>query len=318
MPNTTRTADSGYRLRVPELRSPFPSALSPYAARAERTALSWAGRIGLVPGERALGMLARQGFGRLAGRAHPDATPDDLADVCRWYVWFAVLDDRYCDRPPPGSGIDWLAARLAGVARALHGEGDDGDPAAMAARDLAGRTAVRATNEQYRRLLAGFDATFFGLLWEAATRRPDAPVELATYIPMRRTAGALPAFLTLAEIYGGRAPPPEDVARPEVAALVDRLGNLIMWQNDIRSYRTELASGTVLSLVSVLEQERGGELQEAVDSAARMWTAEVDRYVEARATVRAVGGPELRRYADALHRLLAGFLTWPYETARYA
>ena len=37
----------------------------------------------------------------------------------------------------------------------------------------------------------------------------------------------------------------------------------------------------------------------------------------ARTAVLALGTPVLRRYADQLHNLLAGFLTWHYETARY-
>jgi hypothetical protein len=333
------------RVRVPVLHSPFASRLNPYAERAERRALSWAARIGLVDPDTELAQLARQGFGRLAGRSHPDLTLAALADVCRWYLWFAILDDHYCDRPPPGTGIGWLAARLAGIARALTAPvlaaGETGtvaeanlaatdigteapdrepepDPAERAAADLARRTAARATDEQYRRLLAGFDATFFGLLWESAARRPDTPVDLVSYSPMRRAAGALPAFLTLAEIHGDRPPPPAELARPEVAVLASRLGNLIMWQNDIRSYQAEAAAGgAMLSLVTVLAQERDLDTQAAVDLAAQLWTAELDRYREARDRVLALGSPALRRYADRLHELLAGFLTWPYETVRY-
>src|SRR5262249_47488824 len=127
-----------------------------------------------------------------------------------------------------------------------------------------------------------------------------------------------PAFVTLTEIYAGRMPDPQDVARPEAAELVNRVGNLIMWQNDVLSYPAEAASGDrVLSLPTVLEQERGLAPRYALGHAARMWHDELGAYGEARTAVLALGLAPLRRYADRLHDLLAGFLTWHYETARY-
>jgi hypothetical protein len=242
-----------------------------------------------------------------------------LTDVCRWYLWFAVLDDRYCDRPDRVADAGWLSQRLAVISRVLDDPGTaTADPVAVAVADLVGRTRSRATNEQYRRLVLGFQATFFGLLWELAARGPEAVLSARDYLGMRPYTGALPAFVTLTEIYGGRPPSPQDVARPEVGALVTRVGNLIMWQNDIRSYPSELASGRpVLSLPTVLEQERGLAPGSAMELAAGMWRDEVREYRRTRAEVLDLGVPALRRYADHLHDLLVGFLTWHYETARY-
>jgi len=311
-------------LPVPDVRSPFPSRLNPYTAEAEERALRWAQRVGLIgPAEAAA--LAKQRFGQLGGRCHPGFGLARLTDVCRWYLWFAILDDRYCDRPAQATGTGeagsagWLSARLAVISRALDDPGTvTTDPVAVAAADLVRRTRTRATNEQYRRLVLGFQATFFGLLWELAAREPDTALSAPEYLGMRPYTGALPAFVTLTEIFGGRPPSPQDVALPEVGALVTRVGNLIMWQNDIRSYPAEVASGRpVLSLPTVLEQERGLAPGSALELAAGMWRDEVREYQHARATVLALGVPALRRYADLLHDLLVGFLTWHYETARY-
>src|SRR5438874_1425953 len=141
---------------VPVLRSPFPSRTNRYAEEAERRALRWARRTGLIDPAHAAG-LAAQRFGQLAGRCHPDLGLARLADVCRWYVWFAVLDDRYCDRPEPTADGGRLSQRLAVLSRAI---GDPAtpttDPVAAAAADLIRRTRPRATDEQYRRLVLGF------------------------------------------------------------------------------------------------------------------------------------------------------------------
>jgi hypothetical protein len=306
-------------LRVPVLRSPFPSRRNRHDEEAERRALHWAVRVGLAGPVEAT-ELGRQRFGLLAGRCHPDVGLRALVDVCRWYLWFAVLDDRYCDRPPAGTDTGWLSQRLAEVGRALEEQAAPGaEPVARAAADLARRTRTRATDEQYRRLVLGFQATFFGLLWESAARRPDVAPGAPDYTWMRRYTGALPAFVTLTEVYGGRPPTPQEVARPEAGALVVRVGNLIMWQNDIRSYAVELSAGRpVLSLPTVLEYEHGLAPGRAVTLAARLWRAEVGKYRQARAELLAVASPALRRYADHLHDLLAGFLTWHYETTRYS
>ena len=271
--------------RVPEVRSPWPSRLNRYTGEAERRALHWARRIGLIgPAEAAV--LAGQRFGQLAGRCHPDFG---------------------------------LSQRLAVISQVLDDPGTvTADPVAVAAADLVRRTRQRATHEQYRRLVLGFQATFFGLLWELSARGPQSALSARDYLGMRPYTGALPAFVTLTEIYGGRPPSPQEVALPEVATLVTRVGNLIMWQNDIRSYPVEVASGQpVLSLPTVLEQERGLAPQCALDTSAGMWHAEIDGYRDARAAVLALDVPALCRHADHLHDLLVGFLTWHYETARY-
>jgi selina-4(15),7(11)-diene synthase len=302
-------------ISVPEVRSPFPSRLNRYTAEAEARALLWARRIGLIGAAQARG-LAGQRFGQLAGRCHPDFGPARLTDICRWYLWFAVLDDRYCDRREEAGD---LAQRLAVISRVLEDPGTaTTDPVAVAAADLVPRTRGRASHEQYRRLVLGFQATFFGLLWELSARGPHSALSARDYLGMRPYTGALPAFVTLTEIHGGRPPTPQQVALPEVGTLVNRLGNLIMWQNDIRSYPAEVASGhPVLSLPTVLEQERGLPPESALALAAAMWHDEVRAYRGARAAVLALGTPALRRYADLLHNLLAGFLAWHYETARY-
>ena len=304
--------------RVPEVRSPWPSRLNRYTGEAERRALHWARRIGLI-GPAEVAVLAGQRFGQLAGRCHPDFGLSRLTDICRWYLWFAVLDDRYCDRREQPAEAARLSQRLAVISQVLDDPGTvTTDPVAVAAADLVRRTRQRATHEQYRRLVLGFQATFFGLLWELSARGPQSALSARDYLGMRPYTGALPAFVTLTEIYGGRPPSPQEVALPEVATLVTRVGNLIMWQNDIRSYPVEVASGQpVLSLPTVLEQERGLAPQCALDTSAGMWHAEIDGYRDARAAVLALDVPALCRYADHLHDLLVGFLTWHYETARY-
>jgi hypothetical protein len=302
---------------VPTPGLEFPSRANPHAADAERHALRWAERVGLADARAAAG-LARQRFGLLAGRCHPDLGRLRLADVCRWYLWFAVLDDRYCDRHDGTASLRPLSARLAAVGQALAGsDPPPADPLVRAAADLGRRVRARATHEQYRRLLLGFQATYFGLLWELGARTADPAPTLDEYRWMRRLTGALPAFVTLTEVYSGRSPSAEQVARPDVQALVAQVGNLIMWQNDIRSYGVEAATGRpVLSLPTVLAPR--GDPAGALDLAARMWHEEAHRYRLAREAVRRAGPPAVRRYADRLHDLLAGFLTWTYETTRYA
>jgi hypothetical protein len=307
------------QIRVPVLRSPFPSRVNKYTAEAERLALRWAEQTGLVTAREATG-LGRQRFGLLVGRCHPELGLARLADVCRWYLWFAVLDDRYCDRP---GEADRLAGRLAIVSRALaEPPTAPADPVALAAADLGRRTRARASDEQYQRLVAGLHTAFFGLLWERAARDAELAPSPVDYLWMRRFSGALPAFVVVTEIFGGRQPTPDEVARPEPRAVVARVGNLIMWQNDIRSYQVESTKAgsadrrRVLSLPTVLA-EAGRPEQAALDMAAKLWHDEVQAYSRDREALMLVESPALRRYCERLHDLLTGFLTWTNETTRY-
>jgi len=127
--------------RLPDVRSPFPSRLNPYTGEAERRALRWARRVGLITSAEVVA-LAGQRFGRLTGRCHPGFGLTRLADVCRWYLWFAVLDDRYCDRSErPGE----LSQRLAVISRVLDDPGTvTSDPVGIA--PLAVRASCSAAS----------------------------------------------------------------------------------------------------------------------------------------------------------------------------
>ena len=82
-------------------------------------------------------------------RALQDFGLSRLTDICRWYLWFAVLDDRYCDRREQPAEAARLSQRLAVISQVLDDPGTvTADPVAVAAADLVRRTRQRATHEQ--------------------------------------------------------------------------------------------------------------------------------------------------------------------------
>ncbi|WP_213450205.1 terpene synthase family protein [Rhizomonospora bruguierae] len=194
------------------------------------------------------------------------------------------------------------------------------DPFAAALADLRDRVRARATADQMRRLALSVHGYFMGLLWEGGHRRlGEGSVSFEDYRYIRRHAGGVPTWLMLMEIFGGNRPSPGDLAHPDMVALSTRIADVLTWQNDIVSYRAELASGVrVLSLPTVLGRERGLPEQRALEAAADLLTIELDGYLAAEGRVLDWAGPALTGYVADLRDLVAGCLTWHLETGRYS
>jgi hypothetical protein len=302
----------------PSLHVPFDSAVSPYAEEVDQRTVDWAVGAGLVPQSRAA-MLRRSRLGLLAGRTHPRADIDTLTDVAAWYAWLAIFDG-YCDEPATVREPDRFGAHLVRLLRVLESDTDANPREVFDATlaDLRERARSRATADQLRRLALSVHGYFMGLLWEGGHRRVDAPVSFDDYRYMRRHTGGVPSWLMLMEIFGGNRPDPSDLAHPDMLGLCTRIGHVLTWQNDIISYDVEMASGVrIMSLPTVLEQERGWPAQRALDAAADLLTAELDGYAAAERQVLSWAGPALAGYVGDLRDLVAGCLTWHLETGRY-
>lgn len=317
--NNTDPATRPARVTRPALRVPFDSAVSPHAEEVDRRTAEWAVRTGLVSDPRAA-LLRRSRLGLLAARTHHRADIDTIADVAAWYAWLAIFDG-YCDELATVREPAKFGAHLVRLLRVLESDPDPGpstEPFALTLADLRERARSRATADQMRRLALSVHGYFMGLLWEGGHRRLDTPISLADYRYMRRHTGGVPTWLMLMEIFGGNRPNPHDLAHPDMIALTTRIAHVLTWQNDIVSYQAEAASGVkIMSLPTVLEREHGLPAQGALDAAADLLAAELDRYTAAERQLLAWAGPALTGYVADLRDLVAGCLTWHLETGRY-
>jgi hypothetical protein len=273
----------------------------------------WAGTSGLVVGESARRKFAGARFGDCAAYVYPDAP--DLLVHAKWLAWLFVADDEFDEnRAPEHGGID------RGVLGYLPLDGPPTVTPTTAVttalvdlwRELAPpmplplRERFRANAERYARTY-GTDL--------ARSRAGTAP-DLASYIALRRSSGAVDTCVDLVERGPGAY-----LARP--SALVDRVrtaaNDVICWSNDVLSVAKEVRHGELTNLVAVLRGATGMGWSTSTGIAAEMVSARTREFDSLRRELLdSDDSPNVRRFVDGLASWIAGSLEWHLTSPRYA
>ena len=310
------------RVILPKLYCPFPSTINEHADAVHRGTVDWVRCFELLRDERAYRVFDAMGLGRLAARTHPDNSPEELQLITDWHTWLFVRDDlgdesRIGRHPEELSALD---GRLLDVLEGAEPT-DREEPLARALYDLRKRLREKgATAVGMRRLVRTAGEHLEATLWEAANRARRVVPDLTTYIRMRPLTGGLSIVTELTEIVEGNYLPVEVREHATVGRLTEASHNIVCWANDILSLEKELRRGEVNNLVTVLRDEEGLTLQEAVDRAADMHNAEVHDFVNLSAHLPSYGAEvdaNLERYLSGLRARVRGVLDWTYESVRY-
>ena len=299
------------------LYCPFVPRIHPLSSEADRSAVLWARRHGLVTTDRAAAKLQLLKIGHLAGRTHPDAPQASLSLIAEWCAWFFEHDDICDERLPDPHAVaafhQPLKAIIAGSAQAAGG-------VETALLDLWQRTAGAAPAAWSRRFAHHLDAFFDSKVWEAQQRQRGRSPDLDLYIAQRPVASGMYAYIDLIEVsYQAWLEPEAWHALQMLRTLTARV---CCWANDLISFERERAQGEVLNLVIVM---MAGGLDEAAAraQAAALHDSDVQTFkVTARwLRQRAAGPGELRaleRYIACLSAYMRGNLDWTSSAARYA
>lgn len=309
-----------------ELRYPFPPAVSEHAEEVHRGTAEWAGRLGLLPGQKARRLFDATGLGRLVARTHPDSSLEDLRIISDWYTWLFLQDDMRDEaevgrRPGELSEVD---ARFLDLLEGTEPTPLD-IPLAWALHDLSRRLRARLhenglSDVWMRRLVRAVGEHLEATLWEAANRARGTAPSPEAYVRMRPLTGGLSIVTELVEIVEGTHLPQEVRDHPAVRHLTDASHNVTCWANDVLSLEKELLHDEVNNLVVVLRDAEGSTLQEAVDRAVAMHDAEVRTFVELSGRLPRFGpavDANLERYVSSLRARMRGVLDWSRETERY-
>jgi len=316
------SAENGHRDGLGPLRCPFPAAINPHADEVHRETVEWAEGFGLLgPGD-GHRMMRDTGIGRLAGRFHPGAGREELRLISDWCAWMFLRDD-LADAPAYFRHPERLAALDAAFLDILSGRasGEGCGPFGRALRDLRERLLPKVPAPLWlRRFLRSVEEHFESTLWEATNRARGVVPDLETYLRMRPITGGMHVDTDFIEISSGVYLPPEVRRHPAVSALTGASNNVVCWANDIISLAKERSRGDVHNLVLVLRASRRLTTREAVAEAARMYEAEVRRFVRLERELPPFGpaiDANLRRYVSVLKSRMRGNLDWTYESARY-
>lgn len=317
------SSESGaWRGRTPRLYCPFPAAINRYADGVHRETVGWVESFGLLAWGEGRRMVHDTHIGRLVVRFHPDARREELRLISDWCAWMFLRDDladdpEYFRRPERLAALD--AVFLDILSGRISGEGHG--PFGRALQDLRERLLPKVPAPLWiRRFLRSVEEHFESTLWEATNRARGITPDLETYVRMRPITGGMHVDTDFIEVTSGIYLPPEVRGHPVVSALTGASNNVVCWANDIISLAKERYRGDVHNLVLVLREDRRLSDGEAAAEAARMYNAEVRRFVRLERELPSFGpavDANLRRYVSVLKTRMRGNLDWTYESARY-
>jgi Terpene synthase family 2, C-terminal metal binding len=303
---------------------PFPAQFNPHTTQVADRSARWAAEIGLVSTSAAARRLARANAAELAGRACPDAGPDQLCLLADLFTWLFAFDDG-CDDDGLGADpgrLSPVVARLLDVLDLMGGPAPAAllaaaGPTGAALHDLCRRVRAHGQPSLLVRFAGQVRDYLLALLWEAANRQHRRVPAVAEYVQMRRhTGGVYPSF-TLTDIaYGGLAG--DRFADPGLSAMDALAADLVCWCNDIFSYAKERRLGPDgHNLTVAIARETGKDEQSALVEAADRFNAALAEYVRLEADVLATGDPAVARYAAARRCWIRGTYDWSMGASRY-
>lgn len=301
------------------LYCPFVPRIHSLASEADRNAVQWARRHGLISTDQAAAKLQILKIGHLAGRTHPDAPAGSLGLIADWCAWFFEHDD-ICDEQLPDPQA--VAAFHRPLKAIIGGSQQAGSGVERALFDLWQRTASGAPAGWGRRFARHLDAFFDSKVWEAQQRQRGVPPDLHLYIAQRPVASGMFAYIDLIEVsYEAWLAPEAWHALHELRALTARV---CCWANDLISFERERAQGEVLNLVAVImaggldERAAWAQAVDLHDDDVQAFRARAEWLRERAAGRGDLSAQALEHYIGHLSAYMRGNLDWTASAARYA
>jgi hypothetical protein len=306
---------------------PFPPRISPYADEAERAIRGYLRRFGLLRSPEAAEYYDASRLGYLTAQIYPDASRERLLAVTYWFGVWTIFDDqleRLPDSREP-EAVDTVAAAMLSWL-AAEGPPRAGVPFEAAFGDAWAWIRRHSSPAWQARFVGNTRQYLAGCRWEAENRRRGSVPDLKSYVQRRRRFGGIRMAMDLSEFGGGYELAPHVHADPLIQELLDVLGDLTLWGNDIYSVAVDREEGNVSNLVFVLQAEHGcdqvtatGLVNEMLDGRlARLRQLEegLPQWFAARGLT-ADERADVSRYVEGVHTWISGNVTWSLENTRY-
>lgn len=290
----------------------------------------WDAEIGARPGE--LEKLRACGFGRLIMLAHPDSDDVDrltAAAKCAVAEW--AVDDLYLDGDSAESEPTLLAPRLAKAYAAMaparvppmpyalqYEEQLREDPVQKAIRSSWTNLARYASPTQVFRLRHELAIMFVAYNQEAEWHISGRVPPVWEFL-LHRWENAFCPCMVLTDAVGGYEVPAHEAFDPRVRKVFTAAGVASVLVNDLYSLGKEerVNAGFDFSLPTVLMNEEGCTLQQAVDRTAALHDELVHSIEVESAALAAQGSPQLGRFLAGVWAWMGGSKRWHATSARY-
>lgn len=314
-------------ITLPRFQLPFPDDISSGTESVIEHSCRWARESGLVPDDGAAERLRRNGIMHAGPRLVPAAPMNAAFLVCDWTVFLIVIDDEFDDGRELGAQPDEARAAIQYVIDSFQGQAPapgagathmSGIAAAVA--DLGRRFAALAPGPDW---LARFRRHAEDHLWtkvaEAELRAAGTPLDVPSYVDLRRISGAPYTYSDLVEL-AEQVVLAEPVRRSEPWTLmIEAFADVWLGIQDICSCAKEVAAGDDLNMAAVVARSEGITLQEGIDSTYRWVCQRSADYALHRDELTGLapqltpdgdGQADLTRYLHALDMLIGGHLAW--------
>lgn len=255
------------KITLPEFHMPFESTgCNPGIQATRQAAWKWAAENDLVLSPVAQKKMIRTRPELWISLIFPAASQEHLDLFCQWLFWAFLVDDEF-DDGPAGRDPHVCEEAIARLVDVLDGTSAPNVPMEHALDGLMMRTcAARSPRwvRQFRRDTVGWLWTYYA---EAVDRAAGHVPSTADFVKHRRDSVAMQPFLDLHEITAGIDLPESARSLPAYIALRNAVADHSGLCNDICSFEKEAMLGYEHNTVRLIQRERGGTLQEAVDEA---------------------------------------------------
>ncbi|BFO16555.1 hypothetical protein SHKM778_29430 [Streptomyces sp. KM77-8] len=319
---------------IPDIRMPFPLALSPALDGARGHLLEWSRRMGILgEGVWDEDKLESCDLALCAAGLDPDATQEQLDLASGWLAFGTYGDDYY-----PlvyGHRRDLAAARLttARLSGCMPLSPEEVPPPPVNAMersliDLWARTTAGMTPDERRPLRAAVDVMTEAWVWELSNQIQHRVPDPVDYLEMRRATFGSDLTLGLCRAGHGPAVPPEVYRSGPVRSLENAAIDYACLLNDVFSYQKEIEfEGEVHNAVLVVQNFFGVDyptalpvVQDLMNQRMRQFEHVVEHelpvvYDDFRLSdeARAI----MRGYVADLRNWMAGILNWHRSVDRY-
>ncbi|MFC6020340.1 terpene synthase [Plantactinospora solaniradicis] len=306
-------------------RPPFPVRVSAHVGEVRQQSTRWATELGLVRTPGAVRRLDRANAADLAGRACPDARPDQLRLLSDLFTWLFTFDDS-CDDDGLGQDPGQLGpvvGRLLDVLDLLGGPTPPelagvAGPTGAGLHDLCRRVRGQGSPRLLLRFADEMRDYLLALLWEAANRERDRTPPVAEYVQMRRHTGGVRPSFTLTDLAHGGPADATGRTGSEASTLDDLAADLVCWCNDIFSYAKERRQGRDgHNLIVVLARATGRAERRGLTDAARRFNAGLRTYLRLESEVLLDADADTVRFVTARRCWIRGSYDWSLGAGRY-
>ncbi len=327
-------------LKMPEIKMPFPTHMSPYLDSSRRHSKQWAARMHMLdslPGLPSFAIwteeqLIAYDFALCAACIHPDASNAQLDISTEWLTWGTYGDDLF---PKVfGRTRDFAGAKLQRERLWLFLPIDCSatasplNPLEMGLADLWLRTAEPMSTDARRQFRESVQEMTGSWLWELANQIQNRVPDPVDYIEMRRKTFGADMTRSLSQIEFSDDLPAEMYCSRPMVNLANSACDYAGLTNDLFSYRKEIEfEGEIHNCVLVAQKFFNCDAQTALDMVNDLMTARMSQFqrivtLELPAlsddfNLNTHQRSRLRQYVTSLQDWMSGVLKWHEMCHRY-